>query len=202
MFVERLQTDADAIEIAQTVQQDYYNQMTGKATDKQVLTASIILAADYMADLYVFNDGNCLTPNDILPYLVTKESADTNGRAYEWLCDWIAVNTHKFTPSEDDLYASDCFGCFDRDKDDLPIRAYIVKSVFDRIMQENGFNPASFLSWAAKNEKIERSKNHYTKLKRITTKGNPARCVALNLPVTDQENDVTVFEQTQEDIPF
>jgi hypothetical protein len=69
-------------------------------------------------------------------------------------------------------------------------------------MQENSFNPASFLSWAAKNGKIERSKKQYTKLKRVTTKGNPARCVALNLPVTEAENDVTTFEPTDEEIPF
>lgn len=203
MFVERLQSDSDAIEIAQAVQQDYYNQMTGKATDKQVLTASIILAADYMADLYVFNDGNCLTPNDILPFLVTKESADTNIRAYEWLCDWIAVNANKFNPVvNEDTYMSDCWGCFERDKDDMPTKCFIIKSVFDRNMQENGFNPASFLSWAAKNGKIERSKKQYTKLKRITSKGNPARCVVLNLPGIEPESAVTTFEATNEEIPF
>lgn len=203
MFVERLQSDSDALEIAQTVQQDYYNQMTGKATDKQVLTASIILAADYMADLYVFNDGNCLTPSDILPYLVTKESADTNARAYEWLCDFIAVNANKFNPVvNEDTYISDCWGCFERDSNDMPTKCFIIKSVFDRVMQENGFNPASFLSWAAKGARIEYEKGHYTKKKRITPKGNPARCVALILNESVSESEVPAFTETQEDIPF
>lgn len=214
-FVEKL-SDRDALDVARDAQERFYEAMRGKATDKQVLAASIILAGDYMAELLIFNDGIVLTPEDILPHLVTTEKADTNGRAYQWLCDWIASNPSRFDPGENG-YVGECWGAFEEEHG-AAVRCCIIKSVFDRMMTENGFNPASFLSWAIGAGKIrtgaDGASKRATRMKRIKGLKAPARCVVLNLPSEEDEEDVSgavsdageedekVFVQTEIETPF
>lgn len=206
-FVEALQSNKDYFDVAKDAQQRYYEQLQGEATDKQVLAGSILLAADFLAEMIIFQDGVTLTADEIKPFLTTKESADTNRRAYGWLCDWIASNPNKFTPTASDIYPGECWGCFERDEQGVAVRCCIIKSIFDRVMQDNGFNPASFLSWAAKAGKVLRDNGHLTKLKRIGNSA-PARCVFLVLPSEEEEeNAVTVggeedYEQIECDLPF
>lgn len=206
-FVEQLQGDPELIEEAKRLQQLFYRQLEGKATDKQVLTGSIILAADAMADQLIFHDGYALTAQEIQPYLVTRESADTNRRAYDWLCEWIATNPLKFK-SQNDQYAGECWGKLECDKADNPIRACIIRSVFDRAMSEAGYNAASFLSWAAKECKVVRAgtgdNKHMTMARRIIKGGPLVRCVVLILPeeAVTTEEATDGFEPTQERLPF
>ena len=214
-FVEKL-SQGDALDVAKDAQERFYEQLRGKATDKQVLAASIILAGDYMAELLIFNDGVVLEPGDILPYLVTPEKADTNGRAYHWLCDWIASNPSRFDPG-DNGYIGECWGAFEEERG-AAVRCCIIKSVFDRVMSENGFNPASFLSWASGTGKIrtgaDGASKRVTRMKRIRGLKAPARCVVLNLPGEEDEEDVSgavsdagaeeekAFVQTELETPF
>lgn len=189
-FVEQLTAHEDAMEVMHSLQESYYHQLEGKATDKQVLTASLILTADAMADLLLFEDGRCLQVEDVIPYLTTQREADTNRRAYDWLCDWIASNPARFDVNNFGDYAGECWGCVKQTEQ----RAYIIKSVFDRAMTDAGFSPASFLSWASKAGTIERSNGHLTKLKRLKSTSAAARCVCLVLPDEEAEN---VFDQME-----
>ena len=206
-FVEKLQQDDSLIDEARRLQQDAYRQLEGKATDKQVLTGSILLAADAMAERLIFHDGVVLTAEDIQPYLISRESADTNRRAYDWLCDWIASNPLKFK-AQNDLYAGECWGKLEYDSEENPIRACIIRSVFDRALTEAGFNPASFLSWAAKECRIarsERESNRHCTMARRLVKGGPlVRCVVLILPEEDMttEESMEGFETVQTELPF
>lgn len=206
-FVEKLQADSGLIEEAREMQQTFYKQLEGKATDKQVLTGSIILAADYMAEKLIFRDGNALTVEEVQPLLVTRESADTNKRAYDWLCEWVAMNPLKFK-SQNDQYAGECWGKLEYDKDENPIRVCIIRSVFDRAMTDAGYNPASFLSWAAKECRVarpERGDNRHMTVARRIVKGGPlVRCVVLILPEEDvtTEEAQKVFEPVQCELPF
>lgn len=202
--MEKLQADSGLIEEAREMQQTFYKQLEGKATDKQVLTGSIILAADYMAEKLIFRDGNALTVEEVQPLLVTRESADTNKRAYDWLCEWVAMNPLKFK-SQNDQYAGECWGKLEYDKDENPIRACIIRSVFDRAMSDAGYNAASFLSWAAKECRVQRTDSRNMTMARRIVKGGPlVRCVVLILP----EEDVTTedakkgFEPVQCELPF
>ena len=190
-FVEALSASDDAMDVMRELQAEYYEQLKGKATDKQILTASLILAADAMAEMLIFDDGQRLTADDILPYLTTQREADTNRRAYEWLCDWIASNPGRFTASESGQYNGECWGCIEGDGE----KACIIKSVFDRAMTDAGFNPASFLSWANKTQLIERTGKHLSKLKRLVKGQTPARCVCLKLPSEEAES---VFDEMEE----
>ena len=75
--------------------------------------------------------------------------------------------------------------------------AYIIKSVFDERMSDAGYNPTAFISWAARNGKIERGGERLTKTKRIKGFSNPVRCVWLVLPnlFEDIKNDtLNVFD--------
>ena len=172
-----------------------------------MLTGSILLAADAMAERLIFRDGVVLTAEDIQPYLISRESADTNRRAYDWLCDWIASNPLKFK-AQNDLYAGECWGKLEYDSEENPIRACIIRSVFDRALTEAGFNPASFLSWAAKECRIARSDgggNRALTMARRLVKGGPlVRCVVLILPEEDMttEESMEGFETVQTELPF
>lgn len=189
-FVEQLAANESAMETLVEMQQGFYEDLKGKATDKQVLAASLLLAADAMADLLILKDGNSLPAADILPYLTTQREADTNRRAYDWLCDWIASNPARFAVDNSSDCDGECWGFADRTRSQV----YIIKGVFDRVMTDAGFNPASFLSWADKSGLIDCKKGHKTKLKRIGKGASPARCVCLAVP--DEEAEA-VFEQME-----
>lgn len=207
-FVEKLQADKGLLDEAREAQKRFYDELDGEdeITDKQVLTGSIILAADYMIEKLIFRDGRALTAEEIKPYLKTKKSADTNRRAYDWLCDWIASNPLKFR-AQNDQYAGECWGKIEYDKDDNPIRACIIRSVFDRAMTEAGYNAASFLSWAAKECRVVRPQKGdrpMTMARRLVKGGPLVRCVVLILPEEDvaPEEAAQGFEPVQEKLPF
>mgnify|MGYP002673890336 FL=1 len=183
-FVEALQESSDAMEVMTETQQAFYKRLQGCATDKQVLTASLILAADAMADLLLFDDGHSLSAEEIIPYLVTTSQADTNRKAYEWLCDWVASNPAKFTPDSEG-YTNECWG---RIKGE---RVYIIKSVFEKALQNEGFNASSFLSWANKAGKIICQGGKRTRV--LKMHGVNTRCVDLALPgAVDNEGNTDV----------
>lgn len=182
-FVEGLTITPGAMDMLRDTQEAFYERLQGCATDKQILSASILLAADAMAEMLLFDDGHSLTAEDILPYLRTRSQADTNRRAYDWLCDWVASNPARFRANSYEDYTGECWGCVEED------RAYIIKSIFDRAMTAEGFSPASFLSWADKAGRIERVGRHRTKMKRLRGVAAPARCVCLMLPQEEDEEE-------------
>lgn len=194
-FVEALSANEGYMDQMREAQEIYYHALKGEATDKQVLAASLILAADAMADMLIFHDGNALEAEDILPFLTTKSEADTNRRAYDWLCDWIASNPMHFMPDDSGKYTVECWGKVE----DNGTKAYIIKSNFNRMMNNEGFSPASFLSWAKKAGLIESDKDdkHMGKKKRLQKGQAAARCVCLTLPDPDVES---VFDEMEAQI--
>lgn len=119
-------------------------------------------------------------------------------RAYDWLCDFIACNPSRFNPNSFGDYSGECWGTVDESAG----KAYIIKGVFDRIMTDAGFNPASFLSWADRKGRIERQGGKRTKVKRLN--GTITRCVVLDVisGFNDEnstiETDSEVLEQFQQ----
>lgn len=172
-FVAELTRD-DTITRARQIQNDYYRQLAGPVQDKQVLSASVLLTADRLADEFIFHDGNALTVDDILPYLVTTEDADQNARCWAWLCGYLAANQNRF--KEDSI--GEIWGV----RQDGTTS--VIRSVFDRILEDNGYSPKTFLMWAKKHGKIEADNygpntknNRLTKRKKIG--GDTVPCVVL-----------------------
>ena len=187
-FVKALTEHADAMELATDMQKQYYDALSGLATDKQILSASLLLAADAMAEMLVFDDGKMLTPDDIKPFLVTKEQADTNARAYEFLCDFIACNPARFKKNSYGDYAGECWGKIEEEQG----RAYIIKNKFNNIMEDAGFNPSSFLSWADRKGLIERQGGKRSKVTCLN--GAKTRCVVLDIMGLGEENSSVVMD--------
>lgn len=108
---------------------------------------------------------------------------------WAFLYDFVAINTSKFITSET-LYAAvhnekmpEIWGVMDGEY------TYIIKSQFDKIMQNEGYNATAFLSWAKQNDIITCEKNKTTKLKRIL--GRVTRCVFLKNAKMDESPDIT-----------
>lgn len=167
-FVERLMDDT-ALEDARSLQNAMQEAVKTEDTmDKQTASAALILAADRLIEKQFFQDGVLLNPSDIAPYLVSKQTVNQNSRALQYLYDQVNINAGRFSP---DLSAGgEVWG----DQDDRYI--YIIKSKFDQLLQDEGYNASSFIGWA-KNQGILccGTDGRPTKVKKIL--GKSARCV-------------------------
>lgn len=142
--------------------------MSGSSTEKQAMAGAMILTADYLADQWIFKDGNVINIDDLKQYLTDKSDVDANARAAEWIEDLVASNQDRFDPDSDRTekwgVIRDGYIC-------------IIKSVFDREMENEGYNPSSFLSWAKRKGILDTENGRITKKKLI---GNlHPRCVCI-----------------------
>lgn len=172
MFVEKLQ-DPKVMEQAKETQKRVYKQLSnGDTTEKQALSASLILTADILSELFIFKDKVYINMNDIAQFLATKSDASQNERAFEWIMEWIAQYSIRF--AENSELKLDRWGKFEGED-----TVCIIRSVFDRACRDNGFNSKSFLTWLRSKNMIEVSGKGFTKSKRID--GVPCNCIVLNM---------------------
>lgn len=176
-FVEHLMEDG-AQERVQKLQETMQDALkTGDTMDKQTASAALILAADKLTEEWIFQDGILLQPEDISKYLVSKEAVNQNARALQYLYDFININQARFTP-EADTHQGEIWGDLDDDY------AYIIRSKFDQILQDEGYNASAFLGWAKNTGNIVCGKDgRPTIVKRIN--GRPCRLVCLKLQETE-----------------
>ena len=179
-FVEHLMEDC-VIERVQELQEALQGEIkTGDTMDKQTASAALILAADRLAEEWIFQDGVLLQPEDIRPYLVSKETVNQNARALQYLYDFININQGRFSMDAD--RQGEVWGDLDDDY------AYIIRSKFDQILADEGYNAAAFLGWAKKSGYIKCGKDGKpTVVKKIN--GRSCRCVFLKLPENVAEFD-------------
>ena len=179
-FVEHLMEDG-VIERVQKLQEDFQRSIkTSDTMDKQTASAALILAADRLAEEWIFQDGVLLQPEDIRPYLVSKETVNQNARALQYLYDFININQGRFSIDAD--RQGEVWGDLDDDY------AYIIRSKFDQILANEGYNASAFLGWAKNRGYIQCATNGQpTKPKRIN--GRVSRCVWLKMSEFDNEID-------------
>lgn len=147
IFVKKLMEPGN-LERAAAMQDHFQKALKNEETmDKQTASAALILAADALAEEWIFQDGVRLEPEDISPYMAARSRVDQNSRALEYLHDFISINQARFAPSSDDR--TEIWGDFDGPY------IYINKSKFDQILESEGYNPQSFIQWARKNGVIE-----------------------------------------------
>lgn len=166
LFVDKLGEDMDS---AKTAYKRFYGLLSqGSSTEKQAMAGAMILTADYLADLWIFQDGHTIKIEDIRQYLTDKSEVDANARALDWLMDFAASNQQRFDPEDD---RGETWGVI-RDG-----YICIIKSVFDREMVNEGFNPSSFLSWAKRQGLLDTEAGRTSKKKLI---GNlHPRCICI-----------------------
>ena len=180
-FVEHLMEDG-GFEHVQRLQDAMQERLkTDDTMDKQTASAALILAADVLAEEWIFRDGISLQPEDISKYLVSKETVNQNGRALQYLYDFININQARFG-LDAETHQGEVWGDLDDDY------AYIIRSKFDQILADEGYNASAFLGWAKNRGYIQCAANGQpTKPKRIN--GRVSRCVWLKMTEFDNEID-------------
>ena len=146
-------------------------------TEKQAMAAAIILTADKIADICVFEEGKSLTVDEISPFLQTKKAVSAGERGYQFMCDWVAANSKRFVAGEDNT--GEVYGII---QDNY---AYIIRSKFSEVAQKQGFDERALLSWLKSNNKILTRGRRNTRGKRIN--GVNVECVAMKLPEEEPE---------------
>lgn len=168
-FVSLLQNN---IELARDLQEDYLAQLRRTdVTDKQALSASLLLAADHLAAMWMFGDEDRLTVDEILPFLSTREQVDINARALDWLYGWVAENINSFT-SHGDYDSGKVYGRMDGDK------IMIIRQTLNDAMTNAGYNVHAFLVWAREKGLLDCPAGRLDKTVRLRD-GSPARCVVI-----------------------
>ena len=178
-FVEYLQTDG-AFERVSQLQKEYFRELLkSDSTDKQAASASAILTADHIATELIFKDGNNLTVKDMADIMTKKDEINVNVRAYDFMIELFERNPNRFKTNEYGEYQGEVWGKKENDC------IYIIKSVFDREMQNAGYNSTAFLAWAKRRDMLVTDNGKRTKKARIT--GNPTNCICVktNLPTFD-----------------
>ena len=190
IFVKWLQ-QGDNIETVKHLRKDFYKKLVADSdvTDKQAMSASLILTADKLINEIFFNDDILLSITEMQSILTTCTSVDQNRRCYEFINDFVAVNYNKFNP-EKDGYNGEIYGTVIED------RIYFIKSKFDAVLQENCFNAKAFLSWAVENKVAFASNTCNSVTKRIC--GKVCRCACI-LSVEETAEDRFL---NNEDLPF
>lgn len=167
-FIARL--NADGIKQAQDLYTRYFQELTdSETTEKQAMAAALILAADELAEAWIFQDGLRLTTQELQRRLLTRSQVDVNERAYNHICEWVSRNEIRFEQNQ----PGDRFGTIEGET------AYIIKSVFDQAVEDAGFNSDGFISWL-KQKKLIRTEQGRSTVKKVVGRTNP-RCIALSL---------------------
>lgn len=172
LFVERLYASNEEQELARKNYQTNYAALMGMhITEKQAMAAATLLTADQLATKWIYRDENVLTCEDIYPYLATKDDVSAGKRAYEWLCGWVAANQNHFHNGAQ-IPLGVTYGAIERNI------AYIIRSVYNQVLQNAGYSPNATLSYLRANGLlITRENKGYTKTKRIN--GITTDCVWL-----------------------
>ena len=194
-FIDALH-EPGVIEVLNKYQQKFYNELAGDIDGKQVLSASILLAADKLADTALFHDGKSLTSDEIKEFLITKNESDANMRCYQFILDWIDQNPRRFDPVSSNNGES--WGVIEHNV------AYINKTVFENALRNNGYSIKPFLNWARIHRKLEFDENRLSVKK--TLPNGRARCIALRLTESEEQNEADEYKyiivEDPEEMPF
>lgn len=122
---------------------DYLNKLLTEAntTEKQASSMAVMLTADLLSVIHIFQGEEPLEIDAVKSLLVDKSAVDMSERAYEFIMNSIAANGHKFNTDG----IAECWGKIDENDTVL-----INKTVLAKIMNDNGYDfNACKKKWAA-----------------------------------------------------
>ena len=157
-----------AKEKAASLYKQFYRDIGTSSTEKQTMAAAILLTADALATEWLFCDGRALTVEDIEPYLHSKETVDVGARGYEYVHDFYVSNAAKFETNSDP-----CYGSVSGDE------VRIIKSVFERICEDGGYNPKALLSRLDQVGRLSKGRDNLYKSAKVN--GKAVRCACINM---------------------
>ena len=185
IFIKKLYEDG-GIDMASEIYQGYFKQLSERdTTEKQAMAAAIILTADKLCGEWLFGDMPPLTVGEIADFLQTKRAVSAGQRGYQFICDWVAMNSNKFSS---DNKTMDTYGMIDVEGDWV----YINNSKFRSACEDEGFNSTALLSWLKNNKLIQTQGKNNVVMKRIN--GVRSSFVVVKLPNYDDESDMKLSD--------
>ena len=153
-------------------------------TEKQAMAAAAVILADELACRWVF-DGleRPMTMDQIAEFLASKAAVSAGDRGYKYLCDWVTANSSRLCGRSDN--GQEIYGAMEEDYAGNASKAYIIRSVFDRVLQDAGYSTAAMLSYLKQEGLIETRGRNNTRGKRIN--GVLTECVCMILPSEERE---------------
>ena len=199
-FIQMLRKDG-VIDALKALQRKFYSElMQEDVQDKQVLSASILLAADALATKAIFKDKHALTVENIKDYLVSRTETDVNLRCYNWLMGYCAANPRHFDPDEQSI--SEVWGKYDNKEGYI----YINRTILEGLLKNNGYSPGAFIDWAKRKDMLQyESHGKGSNNNRLTKRYKGVPHYVIKLPEeekTEQEAYKEYVQVTDPDMPF
>lgn len=141
-FVDAIK-QMDAPEIRK-IHKKYCDRMTARETmQKQVISMAAFLTADEIATKYLFQDGKCLTPDEVSRYLTNRQQVSDGARCYNYL---IGVYEEKAQHFNIEFNNIDQWGELDHEDGVEYINFHV--NAFNELVTGAGFSRKAFTSWA------------------------------------------------------
>ena len=152
-------------------------------TEKQAMAAAMILTADILAEDWIFKDGCALTVSEIVDFLQSRAAVSAGQRGYRYMCDWVSQNANRLREGND---TGDIYGLIEGDW------AFIIRSVFQKAVEDAGFSSAALISYLKQNGLILTRGRNNTRGKRIN--GVLTECIVLHI-APEEDSPETDFEE-------
>ena len=180
IFVEELYQPGVLEQVTERYRQLFQQLNDMDTTEKQAMAAAAIILADELACRWIFQGTErSLTIEQISEFLASRAAVSAGDRGYQYLCDWVTQHSNQLVGRSDTI---EVLGALDGN------RAYIIRSVFERILQDAGYSTAAMISYLKQEHLIETRGRNNTKGKRIN--GIPTECFCLLLPAVDTEEEL------------
>lgn len=180
-FVEKLYAAGDDVpqEITERYQELFRALSAQDTTEKQAMAAAAVVLGDELACRWIFDAAEQpITVEQISEFLASKAAVSAGERAYKYLCDWVTQNSNKLIGKSETM---DVLGALEG------YRAYIIRSVFERVLQDAGYSVGATVSWLKQKCLIETRAKNNTKARRINCV--PTECFCLILPDIEVESE-------------
>lgn len=122
-------------------------------TDKQAMSAALIMTADILATLWLFRDGSGLTGEELAQFLAAREAVSAGVRGYGYLCDWVSTNLNRFDTATGEVLQGDILGKVEGEW------VYIIATRYNAALAEAGFDPRTVRSYMAGNGLLRLSRD-------------------------------------------
>ena len=166
-FVERLYQPGVIDQVSERYRELFRILSDRDTTEKQAMAAAAIILADELACQWIFSGQQPLTIEQVSEFLASKAAVSAGDRGYKYLCDWVTQNSNKLCGRSENPNI-EVLGALEDG------RAYIIRSVFERILQDAGYSTAAMISYLKQSNLIETRGRANTKGKRIN--GIPTEC--------------------------
>ena len=186
IFVEELYQPGVIEQVAERYRRLFQELNDMDTTEKQAMAAAAIILADELVCKWIFQGTERpLTIEQISEFLASRAAVSAGDRGYRYLCDWVSQNSNKLCTRSDSV---EVLGALDGNK------AYIIRSVFERVLQDAGYSTAAMISYLKQEHLIETRGRASTKGKRIN--GIPTECFCLLLPALE------IDDEAESDLPL